>query len=155
MLCGRNYVHMRSFVLSLVFDFQRIIVFYFNNGTCNNDVCPQGLYYFYDYAAETQFQSASLSDLENYDYSCEITRGPGNSLESRQQADFFVVNNFVTPPDPGASEIANSKDFLSTRLTRCANINGMRPNFVYLDFWSLGNTAEMIQYVNAQYASEN
>mmetsp|Transcript_15210 Transcript_15210/g.31011 ORF Transcript_15210/g.31011 Transcript_15210/m.31011 type:complete len:423 (-) Transcript_15210:163-1431(-) len=126
----------------------RIVVFYFNPGTCDNDVCPAGFHYLYDYAAETVFDSASLNDLQNYEYSCTVTRGPGINAT----ADFFVVNNFVTPPDPSAAEISNSKDFLANRLTKCANIQKMRPNFVYLDFWSIGVTAELVQYANAQYA---
>ncbi|KAL7464697.1 hypothetical protein ACHAXS_005038 [Conticribra weissflogii] len=126
----------------------RIIVFYFNPGTCDNNICPDGFHYLYDYAAETVFDSASLEDLQNYEYSCTVTRGPGINAT----ADFFVVNNFVTPPDPNAAAVSNSKDFLANRLTKCANIQQMRPNFVYLDFWSIGITAELVQYANAQYA---
>ena len=130
---------------------KRIIVFYFNGGTCTDDTCPPGFHYFFQYAAETQFESASLSDLENYEYSCEITRGP---KEGDRPADFFVVNNFITPPTLEASQVANSKSFLQSRLTTCANMNNMRPNFVYLDFWSEGVTAQLVQYANEKYAEE-
>jgi len=130
---------------------KRIIIFYFNGGTCANGTCPPGFKYFYNYAAETQFESASLADLQNAEYSCEITRKP---REDALPADFFVVNNFVTPPDPDASGVANSKNFLSNRLTDCANQVSMRPNFVYLDFWSEGVTAQLVQYANQQYAQQ-
>ena len=136
---------------NLVQQNKRIVVFYFNGGTCTDDTCPTGYNYFFDYAAETQFESASISDLENYEYSCEVTRGPE---EGTLPAAFFVVNNFVTPPDPDASKVANSKTFLSDRLTNCANLVGMRPNFVYLDFWSEGVTAQLVQFANAQYAEQ-
>lgn len=134
---------------------KRIIVFYFNGGSCDNDVCPSEFHPWFTYAAETQFESASLNDLQDYEYSCQVTRGPGStSDEKTQQASFLVVNNFVTPPDPDAAAVANSKDFLANRLAECANLSGKRPNFVYLDFWSEGVTAELVQYANAQYAEE-
>mmetsp|Transcript_21269 Transcript_21269/g.38497 ORF Transcript_21269/g.38497 Transcript_21269/m.38497 type:complete len:445 (-) Transcript_21269:186-1520(-) len=129
----------------------RIIVFYFNGGTCTDGSCPPGFQYFYNYASETQFESESLEDLENDEYSCEITRGP---QVDALPANFLVVNNFVTPPDADASAMANSKSFLSDRLTKCANMAKMRPNFVYLDFWSQGVTAQLVQYVNQQYSQE-
>jgi len=135
----------------LVSQNKRIIAFHFNGGTCTDDACPPGMHYFYNYAAETQFESASLDNLENYEYSCRVTRGP---KEGQLPAAFFVVNNFVTPPDEEASRVANSKTFLSNRLTNCANINQMRPNFVYLDFWSQGVTAQLVQYANEQYAQQ-
>ena len=135
----------------LVKNNKRIIVFYFNGGSCTDDVCPPGFKYFYNYAAETQYESASLDDLRNVEYSCEITRKP---QEGALPADFFVVNNFVTPPDADASAVANSKSFLSERLTNCADENNMRPNFVYLDFWSKGVTAQLVQYANQQYAQQ-
>lgn len=132
---------------------KRIIVFYFNGGTCTNGMsaCPTGFNYFFNYAAETQFESASLADLENYEYSCEVTRGP---QDDALPAAFFVVNNFVTPPDPEAAKITNSKTFLSNRLTNCANLNKQRPNFVYLDFWSTGITSQLVQFANTQFAEQ-
>lgn len=134
---------------SLVKQNKRIIIFYFNGGSCTDDACPPGFLYFYNHAAETQFESASIEDLEDYSYSCEITRGPE---EGKEAPAFFVVNNFVTPPDPEVSKVANSRSFLSRRLTKCANINNMRPNFVYIDFWSQGVTAKTVQYANLAYA---
>jgi hypothetical protein len=99
--------------------------------------------------------SASVSELNDYAYSCEVTRGPGNSAEERvNNANFFVVNNFVTPPDPDVAVTTNSKDFMPGRLSQCANFNSKRPNFVYVDFWSEGVTAELVQYVNGQMANE-
>lgn len=130
----------------------RIIIFYMNGGSCTNDVCPSGFHYFYNYADETQFESASLNDLQNYAYSCEITRGPAD--DAPIPATFFAVNNFVTPPDVEASKIANSKEFMTSRMTECANLNNARPNFVYLDFWSEGVSAQWIQFANKQYAQE-
>ena len=132
---------------------KRIIIFYMNGGDCTNDECPSGFHYFYNYAAETQFESASLDDLQNYAYSCEITRGPAD--DAPIPASFFAVNNFVTPPDVEASKIANSKESLDSRLTECANLNNMRPNFVYIDFWSEGETAKWIQYANQQKAQQS
>mmetsp|Transcript_17617 Transcript_17617/g.38167 ORF Transcript_17617/g.38167 Transcript_17617/m.38167 type:complete len:449 (-) Transcript_17617:70-1416(-) len=136
----------------LVENNKRVIVFYFNGGTCNDGSCPPGFHYFYNYAAETQYQSASLADLEDDEYSCEVTRGPKE--DAPQPASFFVVNNFVTPPDEDAARTTNSKTFLADRLTRCANANRMRPNFVYLDFWSEGVTAQLVQYANQQFAEQ-
>lgn len=137
---------------TLVSQNKRIIVFYMNGGTCTNNACPLGFYYFYNYAKETQYQSASLDELQNYSYSCEVTRGP--EAGAPFPATFFAVNNFVTPPDVDASTIANSQDSLSSLLNKCANINGVRPNFVYLDFWNVGVTAQAVQYMNSQSAQQ-
>jgi hypothetical protein len=137
---------------SLVSQNKRIIIFYMNGGTCTNDVCPTGFYYFYDYAKETQYQSSSLTELQNYAYSCEVTRGPEDN--AAYPATFFAVNNFVTPPDVESAKVANSQDSLSSLLNKCANINGMRPNFVYLDFWNVGVTAQVVQYMNTQFAQQ-
>jgi hypothetical protein len=131
---------------------QRIIIFYMNGGSCTDGVCPSGFHYFYDHAHETQYQSSSLDDLSNYTYSCEITRGPGD--DAQFPPSLFAVNNFVTPPDEEASTIANSRESLTARLTQCANINSDRPNFVYLDFWSSGDTAQWIQSANIQRGQE-
>lgn len=136
---------------NLVQQNKRIIVFYFNGGSCTDKDCPPGFQYFFNYASETQFQSSSLNDLQNYEYSCEITR---TTQADALPANFFVVNNFVTPPDLDSSKVANSKDFLKNLLEGCANENNLRPNFVYLDFWSEGVTAQLVQYANQQYAQQ-
>ncbi|KAL7489944.1 hypothetical protein ACHAW6_015680 [Cyclotella cf. meneghiniana] len=139
----------------LVQNDQRIILFYFNGGYCENDVCPSSFHPWFTYAAETQFDSASISELENYEYSCQVTRGPGSSEQERvTNANFFVVNNFVTPPDPDAATTTNSKDFIAGRLSQCANYNDKRPNFIYIDFWNEGVAAELVQFANGQMSEE-
>jgi hypothetical protein len=139
----------------LVRNDKRIIVFFFNGGYCENESCPAPFHRWFSYAAETQYASSSISDLSNVEYSCKVTRGPGSSEEERTtNADFFVVNNFVTPPDPDAAVETNSKEFLAERLSDCANYANRRPNFVYVDFWSQGVAAELVQYANGQMAAE-
>jgi len=130
---------------------KRIIVFYFNGGSCTDEECPPGFSYFFNYASETEYQSTSLDDLQNVEYSCKITR---TTQPDALPANFFVVNNFVTPPDREASKVANAKTFVSDRLTKCANVNNLRPNFVYTDFWSEGVTSQLVQYANQQYAQQ-
>jgi len=154
-LADRIYAHQRGTrwptMGELVDSDRRVIVFYFNGGTCDDGGCPPGFHPFYNYAAETQYQSSSLDDLRDYEYSCEITRGPKE--DAAFGPDFLVVNNFVTPPDFDAAAITNSRAFLAERLTNCANRAQMRPNFVYLDFWSQGVTAQLVQYTNKQTAA--
>ena len=43
----------------LVKNNKRIIVFYFNGGSCTDDVCPPGFKYFYNYAAD-EFSESKL-----------------------------------------------------------------------------------------------
>ena len=144
-LADRIYAHQRGTrwptMGELVDSDRRVLAFYFNGGTCDDGGCPPGFHPFYNYAAETQYQSSSLDDLRDYEYSCEITRGPKE--DAAFGPDFLVVNNFVTPPDFDAAAITNSRAFLAERLTNCANRAQMRPNFVYLDFWSQGVTAQV------------
>ncbi len=59
---------------------KRIVTFYFNGGTCTDDVCPEPFLPFFKYTAETEFQSANLDDLRNTQYSCQLTRGPVSVL---------------------------------------------------------------------------
>ena len=134
---------------------QRIIVFTFNGGYCENEICPSAYHPWFNYAAETQYAFSAVSELKNYEYSCQVTRGPGTTEQERvANANFYVVNNFVTPPDADISYTINSQDFLRQRLTDCANYNSRRPNFVYVDFWSEGVVAALVQYANGQMAAE-
>ena len=55
---------------------KRIVTFYFNGGTCTDDICPEPFLPFFKYTAETEYQSANLDELRNIQYSCQLTRGP-------------------------------------------------------------------------------
>ena len=92
-----------------------------------------------------------LCVTNNYAHCLHLIHSP---TKGGFKGDFFAVNNFVTPPDPEASAITNTQKFLSERLTNCANYNGKRPNFVYVDFWSKGVTSQLVQYANKQMAAQ-
>lgn len=110
---------------------------------CNDNACPPGLHYWFDFAAETAFSFSTAGDLEDTATSCEITRG-------NQNADFFAITNFVTPPIKSTVRDINTLDFIEKRIADCSAINnGMIASMVYVDYWSIGGTTDRCYFPSA------
>ena len=110
--------------------------------------CPAGMHYFWDYASTTPFDFGSVDKILDTNTSCAL-RDPGS--ETRP---FFLVNNFITPPDPGAAARVNEMGMATTRLEDCSSANVDTPvNFFYVDYWSEGDVPEMTQTINAERAA--
>lgn len=79
------------------------------------------------------------------DFYCDKRRG------SEDHA-LFILNHFVT--DPFASEQAaasvNAQDFLFERATSCWDHWGRIPNFVTVDFYSIGDLIQVVAELNAR-----
>ena len=74
-----------------------------------------------------------------------------------EEASLFLLNHWVdTSPAPRATNagIVNQADLLSARIERCERIRGMRPNIIAVDFFDQGDTAEVVDRLNAGQASE-
>ena len=123
---------------------QTILLFHLNGPTsCANGACPDGFHYWFDFAAETEFEFLDSSDFDNVARSCEITRGGGSTRQ------FFAVTSFVTPPRQSQSELINTREFLEARIDACSAANGgLDVNLMYIDFWSIGDLPEVVQMRN-------
>ena len=130
--------HSTNFVLRS----QTILLFHLNGPDCSDGSCPDGFHFWFEYAAETQFQFTTTSDFADASTSCEVTRGAASTKE------FFGVNSFVTPPSESDAETINSRDFLETHLQVCSGAAGLDVNLMYVDFWHVGDLPEVVQTYN-------
>ena len=131
-------------------DPKRLVVFQYNGQDCSvaSACAPLGINNYFSYTAETNFDFSSIEDMRNVEESCKITRGP------KEGATFYGVNTFVTPPNEDAAAFVNALSFVRRRLNRCAAVAGLRPNFILVDFWSLGDVPYISQARNVALAEK-
>jgi hypothetical protein len=89
---------------------------------------------------ETPFSfpdAAALADPA----SCDDLRGVDT-------APLFLLNHWVTPASVTATAEVNSLEFLDERARRCQAERRLLPNFVAVDFTSLGDTIEVVDALN-------
>jgi hypothetical protein len=128
-------------------------MFHYSGTNCQQTECPPGLDHgWFQYGSETEYDFDSAEDMENYDLSCPVDRGP-------QDADFFALNAFVTPgiglPSKSAAQVVNSFSFLDERVWECTLRNGLSvTNVIWVDFWSVGDLVLLTQQLNTEYAAE-
>jgi hypothetical protein len=110
--------------------------------------CPPGMYDWFQYAAETEYQFDSVAELRDEAYSCRVTRGSAT-------APLLGVNVFLSLPNPTASRTLNGADFLRPHLQGCAQRNGRASrrgggvNAVLVDFWDEGDVLEVVREHNS------
>mmetsp|Transcript_34111 Transcript_34111/g.73931 ORF Transcript_34111/g.73931 Transcript_34111/m.73931 type:complete len:371 (+) Transcript_34111:261-1373(+) len=122
---------------------KRIVVFQHDGPDCSvAGSCPAGIHDYFDYTAETPFEFSSVDNMRNVETSCVINRGP------KEGAAFYGVNTFVTPPNVDTAAVVNSLTFVKRRLNRCSRASGLIPNFITVDFWSIGDVPEIAQRRN-------
>ncbi len=95
----------------------------------------------WQHAWETHWSAATLDD-----FSCRRNRGQeGNAL--------FILNHFLTNPLalPELAEQANDHEVLLVRALECLEESGQLPNFVTVDFTSIGNVFEVVDFLNDQF----
>lgn len=130
---------------------KQIIAFSHNNPNCpGSDGCATKIYDFFDYTKGTDWDFDTVSDIENWEDSCQIKRG------SVGEKPFYSVNNFVTKfygPSAPASQTLNQKAFLRDRIQKCAEVANAEPNFINVDYWQLGDVPEFVNEENTARAS--
>ncbi len=98
-------------------------------------------HYVWDFAVETDWNNKRRSD-----FSCDFNRGNAdNSL--------FILNHFITEELigtglPDTAELINSNPYLLERCLECQEISGKIPNFLTVDFYSLGDVFEAANNLN-------
>jgi hypothetical protein len=63
-----------------------ILLFYYTQPDCNQQVCPRGFHFWFQYGVNTQFDFGDIDDLLDTGQSCELTAVGANANSKR---DFF------------------------------------------------------------------
>lgn len=92
----------------------------------------------WDFAVETPFSVAHPED-----FACVPNRG-------RRGADLFILNHFISDPFPRPryAAVVNLDPFLIDRARACQQAFGHLPNFVTVDFSSIGDVLEAVDRLN-------
>ena len=129
---------------------KQIIAFQHNGPDCpvnsGSSGCSQKIYDFFDYTMGTDWDYDTVSDIEDFETSCQIKRGANGKRQ------FYSVNNFVTNffgPSAPSSTIVNQKKFLMERVHNCAKEMVAEPNFINIDYWQLGDVPGFVNEENA------
>jgi len=112
---------------------ERLIVFTDADGGAYDWYLPV-----WEFAWETHF-----SNREATDFTCDINRGSmDNSL--------FILNHFLTQtiPKQEFAEQVNVNPFFIDRATECMTESGRLPNFVTVDFYSIGDLFPVVDALN-------
>ena len=120
-------------LLELVDSNRRLIVF------TDDDAREPGWYHHvWDFAWETHWSAVSVDD-----FSCEINRG---SMDNG----LFILNHFLTDPfaSPNLAEVANTNPYFIARAQECHASSGRQPNFVAVDFTSIGHVQGVVDILN-------
>ena len=76
------------------------------------------------------------------EFSCEPYRGvEGNPL--------FLINHWVTAPDPLVAADVNRSEVLLDRVKECAEERERRPNIIAVDFYTRGDLLDVVAELNA------
>jgi hypothetical protein len=99
---------------------------------------PAWYRYVWDVAWETHFAAREISD-----FSCDDNRGDVTS-------DLFIFNHFLTRtrPVPEDADEVNANPLLLDRARECQQASGKLPNFVTVDFYSVGDLLAAVDALN-------
>ena len=97
-----------------------------------------GLLPMWDHAFDTPFAAESKDDLV-----CDLGRGNSDNA-------LFIFNHFLTAPlaSPELAETINYNPFFLERVRSCTDQTGRSPNFLTVDFYSLGDVLTVVQTLN-------
>jgi len=152
-LLSKFYVHPAIDVVwpslrQVVASNKRILFFHFNGPNCRDTECPDGMHFWFEYAAETEFSFPNTAALEDSPNSCKVTRG-GNLQREPASRTFFAVNDFVTPAKQSSAEVVNEYSFANKRIQECkAEYNDLDVNVISVDYWQRGDLVRLQQDVN-------
>lgn len=124
-----------------------MVLFHYNGPTCQQpEECPPGFHYYFDYAAETEFEFATVEDMIPTEASCRISRGGSGKHRA-----FFGINNFLQIPQSDLAPTVNELDFVRARVETCASVNSILDvSFLIVDHWSIGGVLEFAKEHNQQ-----
>ncbi|PSJ75796.1 hypothetical protein C7N43_17135 [Sphingobacteriales bacterium UPWRP_1] len=78
-----------------------------------------------------------------YDFSCSLNRG--NTAN-----DLFLLNHFITviTPRPDSATVVNTRASLAGHIEDCKSAFGRIPNFIYVDFYDVGDVLSVTDSLN-------
>lgn len=78
-----------------------------------------------------------------YDFSCSLNRG--NTAN-----DLFLLNHFITviTPRPDSAAVVNTRASLAQHIEDCKTAFGRLPNFIYVDFYDVGDLLSITDSLN-------
>lgn len=99
---------------------------------------PPWYHYIWDFIWDTDWANKRPEDFD-----CSLRRG--NSSNS-----LFSINHFLTNPlaNPSLAEHVNHNPFFLERVEGCMNETGQLPNFISVDFYSIGDVFEVVDTLN-------
>lgn len=135
---------------NLLDDDKQLIFFKHNGNVCNNgdtsNGCVDKIEELHTYTLETRYDLTTIMDMEDATLGCSGDRGVDGTK------DFYALNNFLpgftSLPSKQNSETLNSKAFLEKRLEDCETLTGLKPNFINVDFWQIGDLVEVVRDAN-------
>lgn len=116
---------------------------------CDAGECPTGFHNTYTYMFETPFNSSGFEGLMDFNATC--VRSRGKYLTS---ASFMISNHFgeeppLGLPDQSIAEQANLAENIRNRTDACTEMLNRSTNLLVVDFWSVGDTLEVVQEYNS------
>jgi hypothetical protein len=110
----------------------RVVVFSSNGGD------PDWHLDVWDYCWDTDYSNATPEDFD-----CGRLRGDTDH-------DLMILNHFLTNPTalPELAEEVNWNPFLAERVEQCRQEAGQLPNFVTVDFYSIGDVLKVVDELN-------
>mmetsp|Transcript_29618 Transcript_29618/g.59259 ORF Transcript_29618/g.59259 Transcript_29618/m.59259 type:complete len:370 (-) Transcript_29618:135-1244(-) len=121
----------------------RLLLFAHGDGmqsclSTNGDNCPEGIFYTYDFWAQTPIEDSTSCLSTNEEY--------------KNTYSFFLMNHWKNTdldlPSKLNAELLNGKEYLEERFGQCAEVGGRRPNIIAVDFWDLGSVLEFVKKEN-------
>lgn len=81
--------------------------------------------------------------IEQDRFTCDHSRGDPD-------ATLFLLNHWVqrVAPDPADAAVVNAYDFLLSRALQCQEERGLLPNFVAVNFYSIGDVIDVVATLN-------
>lgn len=88
-----------------------------------------------------------------FELSCPIKTGKASRPNTFMLNNHFT-NNRIGLPSRSIAEEVNTAEALQLRLDACTGIVGRRTNLLAVDFWSIGDTIQIVNENNANLAEE-
>jgi hypothetical protein len=102
---------------------------------------------------ETNWDIQGVDELMDFEFSCPIKTGKASRPNTFMLNNHFT-NNFIGLPSRSIAEEVNTAEALQSRLDACTGIVGRRTNLLVVDFWSIGDTVQIVNENNAKLAEE-
>ena len=134
-----DYVHHQALeqdwpsIIDMIDSGKRVVVFTSREGGSDD--------WYHDawrYVWDTDFSYKSIDD-----FSCSRLRGP------KDLSGLYSINHFLTNPLASKALAKKANPSVYERAESCWMEAGQRPNFIFVDFYSVGNTLDAVRKLNS------